>query len=314
MAISCICGGGERDRGILNSEFPGLSPLINEGNEMKKILLASVMLVGVAGIAAAEVKVGGDGRMGIIYDGSIDDWAFTSRIRISFTASGETDGGLTFGGSIRADNAVAGKSGMAGNVYIKGAFGKLAMGDVNHADEEAVGDLSGVGLTGLGDRNELIYDSADANPMPTALYTYSGGDFTGYLSLDMDDTWAVGGKYTFGGAYTVAVGYTQDGVDDDTQASIGLTAAFGDATVKVIYSSYDGVGILETQAGISVVYVFGATTVTAFYLSTEFVGPLSAEAYGLGASYDLGGGASLKGGVVSENDITYADFGVAMKF
>ena len=47
---------------------------------MKSLLIATSALVMTAGIAAAEVTVGGDGRMGIIYDGS--DWDFTSRIRI----------------------------------------------------------------------------------------------------------------------------------------------------------------------------------------------------------------------------------------
>jgi outer membrane protein OmpU len=281
---------------------------------MKKLLLASAALATMTGYAAAEVTVGGDGRMGIIYDSVSDDWAFTSRIRISFTASGETDGGLTFGGSIRADNAVGGKNGTAGNVYIQGSFGKLSMGDVDAGDQAAVGEVSGVGLTGLGDRNELGYDSDDTDTLPRALYQYSAGDFTGYLSLDEDETWAVGAKYTFGGSYTVALGYSKDGVDDDTDIHVGVTAGFGAATVKAIYEAYDGVGTIDNQYALSLDYVMSATTVTVFYKNTDYkVGP-SIDAYGLGASYDLGGGASLKGGIVSENDITYADFGVAMKF
>lgn len=285
---------------------------------MKKILLASAALALTTSYAMAEVTVGGNGRMGVIYNddplGLDGDWAFTSRIRIVFTASGETDGGLTFGGTIRADNAAGGASGTAGNVYIQGAFGKLSMGDVDAGDQAAVGEVSGVGLTGLGDRNELGYDSKDSSPAPRALYQYSAGDFTGYFSLDTDETWAVGAKYTFGGAYTVALGYSVDGEDDDTDIRVGVTAAFGAATVKAIYESYDGVGTLDTQYALSIDYKFNATTVTAFYRNSEFkVGP-SADAIGLGASYDLGGGASLKGGIVQSNDITYADFGVAMTF
>ena len=45
-----------------------------------------------AGIASAEVSVGGDGRMGVrSTDGG--DAMFSSLIRISFSASGETDNG-----------------------------------------------------------------------------------------------------------------------------------------------------------------------------------------------------------------------------
>ena len=84
---------------------------------MKRALLASTALVMSAGIAAAEVSVGGDGRMGVkSTDGG--DIEFSSRVRISFTGSGETDNGLTFGGSIRADNAGGGASGTGGSVHV----------------------------------------------------------------------------------------------------------------------------------------------------------------------------------------------------
>lgn len=132
---------------------------------MKKLLLATTALVASAGVAAADVTVGGDGRMGLVYDGS--DWEFTNRVRVSFTLSGETDTGLAFGGSIRADNAGDGASGVGGNIYIKGEFGTLWMGDVDSADKALVGQLHGVGLTGLGDYNELTYaaDGGNANGM-----------------------------------------------------------------------------------------------------------------------------------------------------
>lgn len=68
---------------------------------MKKILLASTMLAASAGFAAADVAVSGSARMGVIYDGS--DALFSSRVRINFSGSGTTDGGLAFGASMRAD-------------------------------------------------------------------------------------------------------------------------------------------------------------------------------------------------------------------
>ena len=72
---------------------------------MKKILLATSILAGTAGLAAAEVSLSGSARMGLIYadDGTDSSTAFSSRVRIVFTASGETDSGLSFGASMRAD-------------------------------------------------------------------------------------------------------------------------------------------------------------------------------------------------------------------
>jgi hypothetical protein len=130
---------------------------------MKKVLLATTILAASAGFAAADVTVTGTARMGVIYDGAKTDneLSFTNRVRIIFTASGETDGGLSFGASVRADNAdEANDNGSTGTVFISGAFGTVTMGDVDNAFAALFGDLSGVGLTGLGDLNELA-SSAD---------------------------------------------------------------------------------------------------------------------------------------------------------
>ncbi|MEY4696252.1 MAG: hypothetical protein RIT14_680, partial [Pseudomonadota bacterium] len=155
---------------------------------MKKILLATTILVGTAGFAAAEVALSGDARMGVISGFGDVDTAFTSRARVAFTLSGETDGGLAFGGSFRADNAGAAASGTAGSVYVSGAFGKLSMGDVDGAALAAVGHVDGVGLTGLGDLNESLYvanggfsnDDLELEDAvtgdPSVLYAYTAGD------------------------------------------------------------------------------------------------------------------------------------------
>ena len=96
---------------------------------MKKILIATTALTLLAGAASAEVALSGNARMGILYNG--EDTNFTGRIRVIFTMSGETDGGLSFGSSIRADQASNGNAGAAsGSVFMSGAFGTISMGDV----------------------------------------------------------------------------------------------------------------------------------------------------------------------------------------
>ena len=307
---------------------------------MKKVLLASTALILSAGFAAAEVTVAGDGRMGIIDKDDAAGLSFTSRIRISFAASGETDGGLTFGGSVRVDNYEKDQAtnGLEGNVFVSGAFGKLSMGDVSGAAEAAVGDLSGVGLTGLDDHNELTYllnihDTDPLNPnddnRPSARYEYTMNDFTAYLSFDNpkgdNEGYGVAVKYAPSN-YSISLGYenTNDGVNalgvlDGSTADhiiLGGTAAFGDATVKAVYGKSDNRGTIDDdQYGLSLDYVFGATTVSAFGIK-QFDGESD---YGLGARYDLGGGAALVGGVVRDNrpgatDATKYDFGMSMTF
>lgn len=364
---------------------------------MKKILFASTALVAFAGAAAAEVVITGDGRMGIVnqitasrtgvdrglpnqignvndlgdgtgpavtdgtrnaYSNELDtEIGFTSRVRIAFTLTSETDSGVSFGGTIRADNAKGGANGTAGNVFMTGAFGKLSMGDVSGAAEAAVGNLSGVGLTGLGDFNEALYlmqgnndvlgdnqnEQLSAFALPSALYEYSTGGFTGYIGLGnpagielsangplaelgydtIDQAYALGAKYATD-AWWVGAGYEnlslQGYAIDDTQTGpyfsdteistnfdnwmLGGGGTFAGFTITAQYGQGNVASLDITQYGISVDYTFDATTVTAYWRDIELddnddtTDERSRTPFGLGVSYDLGGGAAVKAGVV----------------
>ena len=331
-----------------------------EGNQaMKKILFASTALVLSAGVAAAEVTVGGDGRMGVVYGETPtneNEFSFNSRIRISFTATGETDTGLAFGGSIRADNAAPGSitatitdanglspgdvgfdpttvqianessgggvNGLAGSVFVSGAFGKLSMGDVDSAAQAAVGQVSGVGYTGIGDLNEISYIGVPLDE--SALYEGTFGGFTVYGSIDQisDDSTAVSiaAGYEFAGV-AVALGY-EDVEDLGDHIVVGASGTFAGATLKAVYGHFDvdGGGDID-QFAISADYTFGATTVTGFVQGddTDGIDDDTDLNYGIGAAYDLGGGAVLKGGIAHDGDAANdadvrADFGITMSF
>jgi len=278
---------------------------------MKKLLLASTALVMTAGYAAAEVSLSGDGRMGIAYDSAAaEELSFNSRARVTFTLSGETDGGLAFGGSFRADNAGGASNGSAGSVFISGEFGRLTMGDTSGAAEFIVGDLAEVGFTGLSTLNENVY-LTNAN-RPNARYDYTMDGFTVAVSVENP------GVANFG--YSVAVGYEMDGfmggigyekIEGGADHVIGYVGAtFSGVDAKLTYGDNSTLG---DQYGLSVSTTFDATTVTAF-ARNDFNDDTH---YGLGAAYDLGGGASLVGGIV-RNDAgtgsTLADFGLKFKF
>lgn len=321
---------------------------------MKKILLATTMLVGGASIAAAEVSLSGTARMGVISNfsdgivtnGDESELSFSSRVRVIFTLSGETDSGLSFGASIRADNAAAGNVGDAGEVFVSGAFGKLSMGDVDGAAQMATGHVAGVGYTGLSDLNESVFLGAGTGATdPTALYEYSAGDFTFYLSaanprpvvtalntVTADLTAiAIGAKYSFGD-YTVGLGYenlqgysgvavplpTPDNTDVD-HIVLKLSANVAGFNVQGLVGQADGTlggAVLDNakQYAASVSYTVDAITGTAFYTDDSDLG--GTTAYGLGASYDLGGGAALVGGVVKDHDRNESayDLGITMSF
>ncbi|MFN5997108.1 MAG: porin [Paracoccaceae bacterium] len=332
---------------------------------MKKLLLATTIIGASAGFAAAEITLSGDARMGILDDfGSATDATFTSRARVKFTLSGESDTGFSFGADFRADNAAAAASGTAGSVYISGAFGKLSMGDVDGAAQAAVGNVDGVGLTGLGDLNESYFlgaggrqittvvfggipsptDPSQSVPLtgdPTALYEYSNGGLGLYASVTKPNysvstgigtyegmAYALGAAYTMGD-YKLSLGYERldfervppGGVDpyELDHVIVGADATFGAVTLKARYGSGNidyavspGTPLYDfDQWAMSATYTQNGLSLTGYASNQHLTLPagansLEVSAMGLGASYDLGGGAKVVGGIARRGTTTGA--------
>ena len=305
---------------------------------MKKVLLATSALVLTAGAAAADISLSGSARMGIAHasvSGGESVTHFSSRVRIVFTASGETDTGLSFGASVRNDQngqgntfpyPIPGVSNGDSTVFISGAFGKLTMGDVDGAADALVGQVSGVGYGPNDDTQEINFLGTIKT---AAYYEYSAGAVTfgaGIGQMDTGtDTYNVGVKYAADG-YSAALAWeTVDGFAD--MISLGGSATFGAATVKARVSDIDISGV-DTAYALSLDYAMGDTTLTAFYvdygnsgaiLNPYDSGDSDVKHIGLGAAYDLGGGATLAGGVTRQNnsvdpDVTLANLGLKFSF
>lgn len=346
---------------------------------MKKVLFATTALVMsmTAGVAVAEVAVTGDARMGLIYDGN--DAQFSSRARVRFTLTGESDAGLSFGGSFRVDQQddSGGKAsnGTAGSVWISGTYGKLEMGDTVSASEAAIGDLYEVGYTqgGFGyDVEEISYltgDGANTDQGPNILYSYTIDRFELYASAsdgsdsawpttvganadDADDAWSDDVAYSVAAKYNaetwwVGLGYAKH--DEADEISLGAGATFNNFTVKGVYVDYsdrftvwldssDGnfapiVGdldngyMLDKTFGLSADYAMDAVTIGGFWRRDEYKSDWidaagndyddqEFDSFGIGAEYDLGGGATLAGGIIDTDylDDTVADVGVRFTF
>ena len=333
---------------------------------MKRVLLASSALCLGAGMATAQdmemsmssVTVGGDGRMGVVFDDD-ENARFSSRVRVSFALAAALDNGLTAGGSIRADNAPGGAAGTGGSIFLEGPFGRLSMGDVDPGAKAALGHVAGVGFTGLGDLNEITYTRGATAEDPTLQYKLPMmGPVQAYASVGME-TMATGATATTysvnaaeGGTHQAPV--TAQEVSFET-FSIGAKAdlAFGgDAGTAWIGGGFEGTpaegndghlvvgagvsasGFSGTllagtsddadQFGVSAGYSAGVIGATVFYTDdTEMVnakGERGNEALGVGLSWSLGGGASIKGGVVTDigqngaDDARTADLGVTFSF
>jgi outer membrane protein OmpU len=290
---------------------------------MKTLLLATSALVMTSGFAAADITFSGDARMGIVsgFDdpltAAIDesDVQFNSRARIKFTFSGESDTGFTFGAEFRANDAAAAASGTAGKVFVSGAFGTLSMGDVDGAANAAVGHVDGVGYTGVGDLNESTFIAGGTKE--SVLYEYSTGGFTGYLSTGQRsqaipsgaEPWSVAMKYV-AGDYTFSLGYEDNDAGTD-HIIAGVNATFSTITLKARYGQASGT-VDGDQWALSVGHSANGLGLTAFMADDSEVG--GAEAYGVGASYDLGGGASVAAGYAKNQTTDEDSFDLGMNF
>ena len=338
---------------------------------MKKVLFATSALVLSAGFASAEVAVSGDGRMGMIYDG--DDVQFSSRARVLFTLTGESDAGLSFGGKFRVDqenyssnNERSAARGTAGQVWVSGTYGRLAMGDVVSASEAAIGDLYEIGYTEgafAGDVEEISYLTADGNNLdqgPSVLYEYGIEGFTFFASVsdgsnatglgftgtptevldyndevigyvdDAETAYSLAAKYEAGN-YNVGLGYGKHG--DAEEIVLGGEVTFDQFSVKGVYAKYSDrtgsvgevFGEFDSTIGLAAAYQADALLVKGFIRQDKYEttggDSFKPRAIGIGADYDLGGGAVLAGGVTNfdfdvdgvDNE-TVADLGVKFKF
>jgi outer membrane protein OmpU len=265
-----------------------------------------------------------------------------NRVRITFKGSGETDGGLTYGFSQRAEQS---DSSSAGTQYISGAFGKITMGDIDGADEQLVGNLAGVGFSGAGSHQNFAYQSTDHNigysvSMAGVSFAASTDLVRGADSTKTGSNSAMGLKWSgdMAGA-TVGIGLGTSKIGTLTENSMSASVAMGGLTIKAISHTNDNgaavasiaavastaTGVAHVGAvadvnnydtdttGLSISYAMDAMSVTAYTRTEETQGVADKDYSGVGFSYNLGG-ATLKAGFVDANDISTMDFGLNFSF
>lgn len=285
---------------------------------MKKILLATTMLVGTAGFAAAEVSFSGSAHAGIASDAG-GDFDVYSSAGLDVTFSGASDNGLEFGATFGAsvghsyafadDDGFGDEDGTLGSpeVFISGSFGRVAFNhngygffhnddsDADQADVDYSGTFGGlsVGLRAdVQDVNDVVVGvTENTNDLSATLgYTIAGIAVTANVDGTDDIAWDVGASYTMG-AFTAGVTYNVDSVAELT----GTYEANGImATASYNTDSEWSVGGSYTMNGMS------------FAASTD-----DGSAWEVTAGYDLGGGLSLEAGYNYTND---AFIGAAMTF
>jgi outer membrane protein OmpU len=292
---------------------------------MKNLLIATTALVATAGVAAADVKLSGYARFGAVYnDGAaagVDEVNTASRLRLQFDATTETDGGLTLGARLRAQAEENGGQGNFNTARFFASAGGLtiAMGNILGVIEAAPNlylptKSAGMGLEGNGFASLAAntyanggafgwtaYQSAGATSAQDGVEVLYSMNGIGLHAHSTDTSYGLGANYKFAD-YTVAVAYEEwnEGARDGDSilfASIGGKFGAFDAALSYADTEYGGVDSekVSLRGGYTVndaLYVYG------FVADEDTVD----TAYGLGASYGLGGGASVEGGWTSNQN------------
>jgi outer membrane protein OmpU len=314
---------------------------------MKKILIATTALVATAGIAAAEVKIGGDARFGLQYNSA--GWANGSktalekRMTVNIDGSTTADNGVTFGARVRIRSDEGSRQGASNTaingarVYARAGGLEVGVGNILGAIESMPGLYApSVGLTGLSwgglvtNSETLGYFTWDAydsrvNGSEGIEVIYSMGDFKGHLSYSSDKLARVGnaagntgdtknleavGSYTFSG-WTVALGIQESDVDSNDKIVVTVGGKIGDFGVGFSAARLGKGATKSNKMALNGSYTMGATTISGYVAKEK----AQKAGYGIGASYNMGGGARIAGGIErTPARTTRADIGVAFSF
>ena len=252
---------------------------------MKKILFATTALIATASMAAAEVKISGYGRFGLDYNDGNDrivanqgpggsglltsSTNITSRLRIQFDMSTETDGGVTLGARARVNydsrDNVPGTGTFNGARFYATAGGfTLGVGNIIGAIEGMPGlyletRTADIGIDGAGFHSLVTnvnvtggeffnwdaYSSggAGANGMEIL---YKSGNFGGHLSYSTDngatavDRVAVNVSYTFGD-WTAALGVQDSDIVGEDKTVLTVAGKLGNFGVRFALADNDGI-------------------------------------------------------------------------
>ena len=281
---------------------------------MKNVLFASTALVafGFAGAAFAEahastsISLSGAAELGFtsVDDGGAQDGELQlhNDFDLTWSLTGTTDGGISFGASGDWDEAPTEESTSA---FVSGAFGTITIGDTDGAYDKAMIEVASAGivdeadfyinghagLDGTGDAEDQVgrYDISFGGT--TLSLSYEDGEDDG-----QEDVYGIGAAFSFG-SIGLGIGYqTSDGANLAAGATVGTGGAFTTA----IAGRVDDADV----AGISASFAFGAAEMkVAYERATAEVGTaglfagaavgddIESDQVELSAVFDLGGGS-----------------------
>ncbi|OIQ45581.1 MAG: porin [Roseobacter sp. MedPE-SW] len=239
---------------------------------MKKVLFATTALIATAGMAAADVKIGGYGRFGLAYNSGnertagVSETNITSRLRLQFDMSTETDGGVGFNARVRMQS-----ENRNGNPARSASTGSATNGRPNNTDNGFNGARFGVTYGGLAVNVGNIIGAVENTKglyVTGARSAGTGVDGMGFHSLAIKSMNAAG---TAAGTM-----FNWDAYDSDGSGSNGIEALYsvGGFTGHISYTQRNGGAVLgeangEQRTAVMVTYSFSDYYVSAAYQAAD---------------------------------------------
>jgi len=305
---------------------------------MKHILLATTALVATAGIASADLSIGGWAEIGVADNGS-GDMQYFQDIDVTFRASGETDGGMSFSAGVDLDEngAFATNTHGGATIGVSGGFGNVTMGDTDGASDWALTETAIGGSIADDHTAHAGYSgnsALDGNEDGQILrWDYSLGAVGVGVSLEQaadgaastdDDIVQVGLKYSMdmgGSTVGLGVGFADAGNQTVTGAAgdsdhIALSLSMkttGGITGVVNFTDGSSAGRDASHLALGLGMTMDALTVGVNYGEHEVAGA-TASGVGLAVNYNLGGGAVFQVGYGDGEGTDTMSVGLALSF
>ncbi|MCY4007151.1 MAG: hypothetical protein OXE84_10090 [Rhodobacteraceae bacterium] len=298
---------------------------------MKRILLTSTALALACGGGVAAMEGGGvaftsgEAKLGVTYDEKNDgrEAQFFHDVDFVMGASGTSDDGIAFGASIKVDAADGNNRVWAGRASVTfDGMHTLTVGHDLDAADTIAGGLGDPGLDGVGadDKAEALRNKTNRD------FRYDGTFGFTTIAVSLGDVDETGGDeaWAFGASFDLNPIRAGIGVNSDEVISLGANITQGVVSAAMYYALDDdtngsAAGKPEgNSGGVEVGYQMSDDMSFQLVAGQSDMNDMKETSFGGGFAHDLGGGATLKGGIGTyedgSTDYIKADFGIAMKF
>ncbi|MFY9212664.1 MAG: porin [Aestuariivita sp.] len=307
-------------------------------------LFATTALIATASVAAADVRISGYGRFGLDWNeanglvggpgtaaSAMGETSITSRLRLQFDMSTETDGGVTFGARFRAQ--AESRDNVAGGAVFNGARFFASFGGFTVGVGNIIGALEGmsglyletrtadIGIDGAGFQS--VVANMAGNSFDWDAYSSAGTGVNGLEVIYSAGNFGVHVSYSDATTRGIAVG-TPPGPDvagrgpQETNTAISAFYTFGDWTVALGHNDESGLPA-NTDNDITVFTVagdLGFMGVRLAYATMDNTAAVGGDSNKLGlyGTFDIGAATSAVVFVTSEDSPGLATDGTGYGF